>query len=107
MSVAFGLSLSERSRLQLAFELVQEAPIGALGDDLLRARFDEARFTHAQCIEADRVLGIVVAPFVIRNTGQGLESVVITRGEPAIDEPLRGARRFTGAELRGLEDRTQ
>src|SRR6185436_7259988 len=30
------------SRLQLAFELVQKAPIGAVGDDLLRARFDEA-----------------------------------------------------------------
>src|SRR6516164_7044066 len=29
-----------RSRLQLAFELVQEAPVGALGDNLLRGRLD-------------------------------------------------------------------
>src|SRR6266446_2705582 len=37
----------QRLCLQLAFELVQEAPIGAVGDDLLRARLDEARFVQA------------------------------------------------------------
>src|SRR6266404_4450714 len=91
------------SRLQLAFELVQEAPIRAVGDDLLRARFDHTSVAHAQCIEADRVLGVVVAPFLIRNAAQRLEGIVIPRSEPAIDEPLRGPRRFAGAEFGGLE----
>src|SRR4029077_11624081 len=35
-----SLPLLQRSRLQLAFELVEEAPICAVGDDLLRARLD-------------------------------------------------------------------
>src|SRR6516165_2087568 len=34
-------SLEPRSRLPLAFELIKEAPIGTLGDDLLRAPLDE------------------------------------------------------------------
>ena len=35
-------------RLQLALEFIEELPIGALGYDLLRSRFDEADFFHAQ-----------------------------------------------------------
>src|SRR6516225_2208431 len=54
------------SRLQLAFELVKKAPIGAVGDDLLWRSFDCAVFAKAQGVEADCVLGIVVTPFVIR-----------------------------------------
>src|SRR5262252_4278747 len=44
------------SRLQLAFELVQEPPISALGDDLLRGRLDEPGVAHAQRVEPDRIL---------------------------------------------------
>src|SRR6516165_6197451 len=32
------------SRLQLAFDLVEGALVGAVGDDLLRGRFDETQF---------------------------------------------------------------
>ena len=53
------------SGLQLALQLVEEAEVGALGDDLLRARLDHARLLHAQRIEADRILGIVVSPLVV------------------------------------------
>src|SRR4029077_13471950 len=53
------------SRLQVAFELVQEAPIRALGDDLLWARLYEAHIAHAQGVEPQRILGVVLAPFVI------------------------------------------
>jgi len=38
------LSLLRVSRLQLAFELVQETPIRAVGEDLLWGRLDEAGF---------------------------------------------------------------
>src|SRR6266478_6416619 len=82
MSVAFGLSLSERSRLHLAFELVQEAPIGALGDDLLRARLDEARFVQTQGIESDRVLGVVFPPFVVRQPAERLQRVIVSFVKP-------------------------
>src|SRR5215469_16719047 len=36
--LAFRLAHGHRSRLQFAFDLVQEAPVRTLGDDLLRAR---------------------------------------------------------------------
>src|SRR5215472_15930967 len=39
-----GTSLSN---FQLAFELAQEAPIGSVGEDSLRARLDEADLVHA------------------------------------------------------------
>src|SRR6516225_3256568 len=45
-------------RLQLAFELVQETPIGIFGDDLLRARLDHADFVQAKGVKADRVFGV-------------------------------------------------
>ena len=50
------------SRLQLALEFVEEAPIGVFGEDLVRVRFDQTRFVKAQGIKPDRVLGVVVPP---------------------------------------------
>src|SRR6516162_6149609 len=77
-----------RSRLQLAFDFVQKAPVGTLSDDLLRARLDEACVAEAQRVEPDRVLGVVFAPFVTVFT-RCLEGRVVARGEPAIGELLR------------------
>src|SRR5438552_889736 len=54
-----------RSRFQLAFELVQETPICAVGDDLLRARLDHAGFMQSQRVEPEAILGVVFAPFVV------------------------------------------
>src|SRR6516162_4864831 len=65
------------SRLQLTFELVEEAPIGTLGNDLLRARFDHADFVQAQRVKADRVLGIVFAPFVVGNVAYRLLHIFV------------------------------
>jgi hypothetical protein len=72
---------SRCSRLQLAFELVEKAPIGVFRDDLLRRFFDCAVFAQAQRIEADRVLGIVVTPFVVRKVLQRLQRIVVALGE--------------------------
>jgi len=36
------------SRLQLAFELVEEAPIGVFGENVIRAQLDQTRFVKAQ-----------------------------------------------------------
>jgi hypothetical protein len=50
--ISSGTSLSIHSRLQLAFELVQEAPIRAIRNDLLRTVFYHAQFVQPQRIEA-------------------------------------------------------
>ena len=95
------------SRLQLAFELVEEAPIRAAGDNPLGRRLDHADFVQPKRIKADRVLGVVVAPFVVRDLVQRLQCIIIARGEPAIDEASRGAARFGSAEVCRLENRAQ
>src|SRR5262249_61497649 len=46
-----GGTLPACSALQLALELVEEAPVGALRDDLLRARLDHAGLGQAKRIE--------------------------------------------------------
>src|SRR6516162_1172658 len=105
--VAIASLLSCRSRLQLAFKLVQKSPVGILGDDFLRARLDEARFPHAQSVEPDRVLRVVFAPFVVRQLTKCLEGIVIPRGDTTIHELSRGAIRFSGAEVSCLQNRAQ
>jgi hypothetical protein len=49
-------------RLQLTFQLVEETPVGALGDERVRARLDHADLVQPERIEPERVLGIVLAP---------------------------------------------
>jgi hypothetical protein len=61
------------SRLQLAFELVEKAPMGVFGDGLLRGRFEEAHVAQAQRVKADRVLWIVFPPSVVRDLTQRLQ----------------------------------
>src|SRR5262249_21106811 len=51
--------------LHLLLQLVEEAPVGALGDDLLRGRLQHADLVQAQGIEAHAVLGAVLAPLAI------------------------------------------
>src|SRR3984893_4478617 len=96
-----------RSRLQLAFELVQKAPIRAVGDYLLRGRLDEAHLVEPQGIKADGVLGVVLTPFVVRVFAQRAQGIVVARSETAIDKPSRGERRIGGAEVGSLENRAQ
>src|SRR5215471_5741604 len=60
----------ERPRLlplQLALELVKEAPIGALRDDLVWCRLDHARFVQTQRVKADRIFRVVFAPARVLN----------------------------------------
>jgi len=94
----------QRLCLQLAFELVQEPPIGALGDDLLRARLDESRFVQAQGIEPDGILGVVFPPFVVRQPAESLQRVIVSFCKAAIDEQPRSARRLGRAQIGRLEN---
>src|SRR6516162_6225143 len=66
------------SSLQLALELVEEAPVGALRDDLTGRRLDHARLVQSQRVEPDRVLGIVVAPARVLDLLHRLQRVIVT-----------------------------
>ena len=74
------------SRLQLAFELIEEAPVGALGDDLLRGRANHARLVEPQRIEPDRVLRVELAPSIVAQVSQHLERVIVVLREAALDQ---------------------
>src|SRR6516165_2294617 len=95
------------SRLQLALELVQEAPVCAVADDLLRGRFDKARLVEAKSIKPDRILGIVLPPFVVAVFPERLQRIVVSSSGAAIDEPPSRGLGFAGADVRRLEDGAQ
>src|SRR5690606_37085029 len=99
--------LHEKSRLQFTLELVEEAPVGTVRQDLVGTRGDHAGLVEAQCIEPERVRRVVLAPAVVRDLAQGLERIVVTVGEPAIDQPLRDALRLGDAKVGHLEDGAQ
>src|SRR5712691_1926047 len=63
--------------LQLLLQLLEEAPVSALGNDLLRAALDHPGLVQTQGVEAHRILGVVLAPLVVRDVFDGLESVVV------------------------------
>src|SRR5438552_3189496 len=93
--------------LELSLQLVEEAPVRALGDNLLRARLDHPRLVEAEGVEAHRVLRIVDAPLVVGNILHGRERIVVARREPAVDEGPSGPFRLEGAEGGRLQDRPQ
>src|SRR3954451_11720104 len=94
---------SARSRLHLALELIEKAPVGVPGNELLRVGLDQSGFRHAQCIEAERVLGIIVAPNVVPDLAQRLQRIIVARCEPLIDQQLRHARGLGGAQISGFQ----
>src|SRR5262245_43619223 len=79
--------------LELALELVEEAPVGRLRDELVGRQLDHARVTQPQRVEAKRVVGIILAPFVVRDFLQRLQRIVVARGKAAIDDLARRSHR--------------
>src|SRR5215831_9736916 len=59
--------------LQLLLQLVEEAPVGALGQELLRARLEHPNLMQAQSIEPHRILGVVLTPFIVGELLHSLE----------------------------------
>src|SRR5437870_11884751 len=72
------------SSLQLLPELVQEAPVGALGDDLLGTRLDHPGLVKAEGIETNRVLRVIVAPLRVWQFLHRLERIVVNLGEALV-----------------------
>src|SRR5437016_805689 len=91
--------------LQLPLQLVQEAPVGALRDDLLRAGFDHLGFVKSKGVEAHRVFRIVLPPDVIANLLHRLKGVGVVRCEPLVHDESRGPFRLEGAHVGRFENR--
>src|SRR5690606_18982719 len=94
-------SRQQGSRPPLARELVDEAPVGARGQQRVRARVDPARLVQAERVEAQRVRRIVLVPEVERQLLDCLQGVVVSFGEAALDEAARRAFGLGLAELGG------
>jgi hypothetical protein len=71
------------SGFQFTFELVEEAPVGALGNQLVRTGLDHPRLVQAQSLEPQRVLGVVLAPAAVRDVGQRLKCIIVSFSKPA------------------------
>jgi MarC family membrane protein len=76
--------------LQLLFHFIKEAPVGALGDDLLRGAPDHPYLVEAQGVEAHGVLGVVLPPVVIGGLLHGLKGVVVPLGKTFIHNEVGG-----------------
>src|SRR5258705_3566133 len=93
------------SSLKLALELVEETPIGAVGNDLVGSRPDKAGLAQPQRIEPDRILGIVLPPPCVRNFLERLERILVARSKSCIDNSPGHALRLGDAKVGGFDDR--
>src|SRR5262245_23557754 len=78
----WGLVCRSPLSLQLLLQLVEEAPVGALGDNLLRGALEHPDLMEAQGVEPHGVLGVVLAPPAVRDLLHSLEGVVVVLREP-------------------------
>ena len=93
--------------LQLLLQLVEEAPIRALSDQLLRTRLDEADLVQTQSVETERVLGIGITPSAIRQVLQNRQRHLVAGLIPLGGQIARRPLRFLRAEIRGLQEGAQ
>src|SRR6266446_6963105 len=91
--------------LQLPFQLIQEAPVGALGHDLLWAGFDHPGLVKSEGVEAHRVFRIVLPPDGIADLLHCPKGVGVVRCEPLVHDEPRGPFRLEGAHVGRLQDR--
>src|SRR5262249_50079344 len=96
-----------KSALQFALELVEEAPIRSVSDDLVGGRLDHAHFAQPQGKKPDRVFGVVVPPLVVRDFAQRLERIIVLGGEAALDYAPRRSRSIADTEIGRLENGAQ
>ena len=82
-------------------------PVGALSDDLLRARLDQSRLVQAKRPEAHRILVIVFPPFVVGQPANDLEDTVIRLGKAVVDQLTSHPFGLGRAEIGGLENGAQ
>src|SRR5215510_2017739 len=92
--------------LQLLLELIEKTPVGAVGDDLLRARLDHPGLVQTQSIESNGIRRLVIAPLSIGHLCHRLHGIVVALDVSLVDEELRGLVRLQRAELGRFQDGT-
>src|SRR5438132_2022393 len=90
--------------LQLLLQLVEEAPVGALGEDLLWIGPDHPGLVEPKRVEADGVLGVVLAPLVVGQLLHRLERVLVAGRVALVHKCAGHALRVERAQVRGLQD---
>src|ERR671931_1836196 len=79
--------------LQFLLECIEEAPVGALGNDFLWGTRDHPGLLQAQRIETHRVLRVVLTPLAVDDIVHSFVSVVIAGSVPLVhQEPGRTLR---------------
>src|SRR5262249_32613801 len=91
-------------RLEFALQFVEEAPVGAVRDDILRAGLDHSDFVQAQGVETQCVLGTCGAPAVVRQSLENFESKLIARLVALFRHVSRRALRILRADVRRFQD---
>jgi hypothetical protein len=96
--------LRSTSRLHLALQFVQKAPIGGFGDDLLRARFDQPDLMQPQRVKSKAILSVIFAPFVVAVFAESLQRVFVLISEAITDNAPGCAFPIGGAQIGGFQD---
>src|SRR6266508_6979950 len=90
--------------LQFLLQLVEEAPVGALGEYFLGGAFDHTNLVQAQGVEAHCIRGVVLAPASIGDLLHRLQGVVVARRKALLHDELGGTFRLQGADGGRLQD---
>src|SRR6185436_18902032 len=92
--------------LQFSLQFIEEAPVGSLRDDLLRAGLDHAHFMQSQCMKAYRIFRVCLTPAIVRQALEHLEPNLVARFVTASAQHGCDALWFTCADDGGFEKRT-
>src|SRR5262245_4447191 len=93
--------------LHLLLEFLEETPIRALGNDLLRTALDHSHLVEAQGVEADGVFRVVLTPASIGNLPKGLRCIVQLVYIPTAHDEAGRPLRIRGTQGSGFEDGPQ
>src|SRR6266481_2727315 len=93
--------------LQLLLQLVEGAPIGASGEDLLRARLDHPRLMEPERVEAHRIGRVVLPPPGVGDLLQGLQRIGVVPHKAPVYERPSDPIRLEGAHVGCLREGAQ
>src|SRR5919108_1314008 len=93
--------------LQLFLQLGEEAPVGALGDELLGGALQHPGLVQAQGVKTYGVLGVILTPLGVRDLLQRLEGVVVPWRITLVYQESGGTLGLEGADVSRLQDGTQ
>src|SRR5688572_28377465 len=85
--------------LQFLLQFIEEAPVRALGDELLGAAFDHPGFVQAQVVKAHGILGVILAPLAVGNLLHGLEGVAVVLRVALVYQKLGSPLRLEGTDV--------